>query len=152
MHVAMPLEGEGPAVFVLSMVFAAGPVSADTAERLTPSECNFTYIAGYDNLCLFNRFAHGTSLLAPTLRKQVCGFMNVDRRSGMHGTNRTVAEFVLEDGSSVQSLSVNTLRREAAGLPVDDAERPSTPTAEGGIRPDLGHDCGTRHTAAHASL
>jgi hypothetical protein len=60
---------------------------------------------GYDNLCLFNRFAHGTSLLAPTLRKQVCGFINVNRRSGMHGTNRTVAEFVLEDGSSMQSLS-----------------------------------------------
>ena len=139
-------------MFVLSMVFAAGPVSVDTAKRLTPSECNFTYIAGYDNLRLFNRFAHGTSLLAPTLRKQVCGFMNVNRRSGMHGTNRTAAEFVLADGSSMQSLSREQLRREAAGLPVDDAERSSIPTAEGGIRPDLAHDCGTRHTAAHASL
>jgi hypothetical protein len=123
----MLLVGKGPAAFVLSMAFVGASVAPATApQTLAPSQCTITSMSGFDNLCLFNSFAYGTRSSATALRREVCAFMRNNRKMVMPGVvsflpgvdHVTIEQYVVNEGSAMTSLTVETLRDEGAGVHV----------------------------------
>ena len=122
----MLLVGNRPAAFVLSMAFVGASVASATApQTLAPSQCTITSMSGFDNLCLFYSFAYRTRLSAAVLRQQVCEYMRKNSgtiipgaESDIRGVDYTIEQYVRDEGSDMNSLTVKRLRDEGAGLPV----------------------------------
>ena len=122
----MLLVGKGPAAFVLSMAFVGASVASATApQTLAASQCTITSMSGFDNLCLFYSFAYRTRLSAAVLRQQVCEYMRKNSgtiipgaESDIRGVDYTIEQYVRDEGSDMNSLTVKRLRDEGAGLPV----------------------------------
>jgi len=82
-------------------------------------------MSGFDNLCLFYSFAYRTRLSAAVLRQQVCEYMRKNSgtiipgaESDIRGVDYTIEQYVRDEGSDMNSLTVKRLRDEGAGLPV----------------------------------
>ena len=94
--------------------------NADRAEEveLRHEDLDFISIGGNDNLCLFNSFAHGTELRPAELRIRVCEFMRTNPTTVVGDGGMTVRDYVAFENSSMNRLTVPTMRYEGAGLAV----------------------------------
>ena len=94
--------------------------NADRAEEvaLRHEDLDFISIAGNDNLCLFNSFAHGTELRPAELRNLVCEFMRTNPTTVVADNGMTVRDFVAFESSSMNHLNARRMRYEGAGLAV----------------------------------
>ena len=94
--------------------------NADRAEEveLRHEDLDFISIGGNDNLCLFNSFAHGTELRPAELRIRVCEFMRTNPTTAVGDGGMTVRDYVAFENSSMNRLTVPTMRYEGAGLAV----------------------------------
>ena len=94
--------------------------NADRAEEvaLRHEDLDFISIAGNDNLCLFNSFAHGTELRPAELRNRVCEFMRTNPTTVVADNGMTVRDFVAFESSSMNHLNARRMRYEGAGLAV----------------------------------
>jgi hypothetical protein len=93
---------------------------ADRAEDvgLRHEDLDFIPISGYDNLCLFNSFAHGTELRPAELRTRVCEFMRTNPTTAVGDGGISVRDYVAFENSSMNRLNVRTMRYDGAGLAV----------------------------------
>ena len=92
----------------------------DRAEEveLLHEDLDFISIAGNDNLCLFNSFAHGTELRPAELRNLVCEFMRTNPTTVVADNGMTVRDFMAFERSSMNQLNARSMRYEGAGLAV----------------------------------
>jgi len=108
---------------VLLLAALAGEDIATMADRaelvgLRHEDLDFISISGYDNLCLFNSFAHGTELRPADLRTRVCEFMRTNPTTVVGDDGMTLREYLPHENSSMNRLNVRTMRHEGAGLAV----------------------------------
>jgi hypothetical protein len=105
-------------VAALSKRDVAGMTDMAELDILRSEDLDFTLMSGVNNLCLFNSFAHGTSLDPVNLRRRVCAFMQANPTTQVSDIGMNVSDFVAFEGSTMNQLNERVLQRDGAGLTV----------------------------------